>query len=128
MNNEERRNHCITIHKFSKHFKHDEKSMAKTKLPNFMEIDSVNDHRKKPMANLYKNQRIKTFDIRFKNNSKPLANTIASSLPKATSTLAFIPRQLIHKSYTKLLTQDKSMETNVLESSNMMDMMDALSQ
>lgn len=130
----ERRNHCITVHKFPKNFRYDN-------APNHMETESVEqmdvelptDETKelKPKKIwLNKNQRHKMFPIAAKTavSTNPDANRNQSNVSNpttATSPLVFIPRQ-VQKSYTKALTKNQSNEKNVLETGCMMDLADSL--
>ncbi|XP_011306913.1 zinc finger protein 511 [Fopius arisanus] len=103
-----------------------------------MEVDPPKLNSKpanKPKPSINRNQKSRTFIPGLQNSTpKPsddrnLPSTVANSqaqvaLPLAA--LSFIPRQLMHKSYSGALTKNMKMEREVLENANMMDLAEAL--
>ncbi|XP_024937445.1 uncharacterized protein LOC107264343 isoform X2 [Cephus cinctus] len=132
----ERKEHCITVHKFPKNFRYDETVHHKDKDPfkNHMEIDPPKETQqqktKKIVHNLSKNQKCKTFTAIPKSSIPDNTNTVPANKQSDTpinskSSLTFIPRQ-VQKSYSKLLTNNQNREKNVLETDNMMDLVESL--
>ncbi|KAF7992423.1 hypothetical protein HCN44_001748 [Aphidius gifuensis] len=149
LNPNQRKEHCKKIHKFPKNYRYDETSRYqkqkqskidnKKKLDNSMEIDEPkmnikNNITKETRIKLDKNQRAKTFIPKMKNTTNVsqvvddnnITNNVMIEKPIINKSLVFIPRQLTQKSYSKLLTKNKKMERNVLETDNMMELADAL--
>ncbi|XP_015114566.1 zinc finger protein 511 [Diachasma alloeum] len=106
-----------------------------------MEVDSPKKNSqspKKPKLKINKNQKCRTFIPSLQNptskssdssNQPPVAvETSKVEVKPSSAALAFIPRQLMHKSYSKVLTKNMKMEREVLESENMMDLAEALPQ
>ncbi|XP_034946708.1 zinc finger protein 511 isoform X2 [Chelonus insularis] len=139
----ERKHHCIIVHKFPKHFKYKEKSQIKsdknTKENDVSELSMEIDqpvknmqNKKKPNIKLNKNQKTRTFISNMKTTGQVAASEDKScSSPEqksiTSSALQFIPRQLTHKSYSKILTQNKIVEKRNLDSENvMMELSEAL--
>ncbi|KAL6267084.1 hypothetical protein P5V15_000163 [Pogonomyrmex californicus] len=127
----ERKDHCIKIHKFPKKYRFDDTPHhSKEEESNKMELDIVNNKKKKPTKVLLnKNQKSKMFiknttSAECKNNVN--VETVSSTIVTSTVTpLAFIPRQ-VQKSFSKILTNNQNKERNVLESETMMELVDAL--
>ncbi|KAK0083917.1 hypothetical protein PV325_007938 [Microctonus aethiopoides] len=144
MNAELRKEHCISIHKFPKHFRFDDESRQKDKeeekviSQDSMDIDQSMKKlqiSKKLKMNLNRGQKMKTFIPRMGNtndNTSIIKKSQLSEIPQSSkptsSSLVFIPRQLTHKPLSKVLTQSKSMENNskVLENDGMMQLAEAL--
>lgn len=92
-----------------------------------MEFDIVDNKRKKKKSTkvlLNKNQKSKMFtkdttSVVCKSNGS--VETISSPTVKTKTTpLQFIPRQVVQKSFSKVLTNNQNREKNVLESDTMM--------
>ncbi|EGI59722.1 PREDICTED: zinc finger protein 511 [Acromyrmex echinatior] len=128
----ERKEHCITVHKFPKKYRFDDTPYyIKEEESNKMEFDIVDNKKKKKPAKilLNKNQKSKMFtkdttSAVCKNNDS--VETISSTSVKSKITpLAFIPRQ-VQKSFSKVLTNNQNREKNVLESDTMMELANTL--
>jgi len=144
----ERKEHCITVHKFPKKYRFDDTPYySREDESNKMEFDIVDNKRKKKSTKvlLNKNQKSKMFTknttsvvcknndgvetissptVKTKNNDS--VETILSPTVKTKATpLLFIPRQ-VQKSFSKVLTNDQNREKNVLESDTMMELADTL--
>lgn len=129
-NPEERREHCIQIHKFPKKYRFDDTLHYNKAKSDKMEIDDSDKNQKTAKIILNKNQRSKMFtkattsEICVNTASvKTIASTNKSA--KVTSPLIFVPRQ-VQKSFSKTLTNNQTREKNVLESSTMMELADFL--
>ncbi|XP_058792595.1 zinc finger protein 511 [Phymastichus coffea] len=130
----ERKEHCIETHAFPKnyrfYFNHDntnEKHKKITQSDSAMEVDEKKQCDKKEQKLYFTNSKQKTFKKQKFNIN--IGSTIEE--PKIESTFKpvtmFIPRQVQQKSYAKKLTQNKGMETEVLESGSLMELTDSLS-
>lgn len=128
----ERKEHCIKVHKFPKKYRFDDTLYYnKEEESNKMELDVVDNRRKKKPAKilLNKNQKSKMFTKNTtsavcKNNDS--VETISSTTVKSKITpLVFIPRQ-VQKSFSKVLTNNQNGEKNVLGSDVIMELADTL--
>ncbi|KAI4486557.1 hypothetical protein M0804_005927 [Polistes exclamans] len=148
-NSNERREHCINVHKYPKncrfdmsYHKKEENSNNKMDVDssNKMDIDIVDEKeekekkkKKKKKILLNKNQKTKTFNktSRISNFEKPTASCAASSSSTTftdidkNASLMFVPRQ-VEKSYAKTLSKNQSKERNVLEAECMSDIAKSL--
>ncbi|KAI4494064.1 hypothetical protein M0802_009331 [Mischocyttarus mexicanus] len=141
----ERRNHCINVHKYPKncrfdmeYHKKEENSDKKINVDtnDKMDIDIIIDEKvkekKKKKILLNKNQKSKTFDksSRISNLEKPVATcTVPSSTTftdiNKNASLMFVPRQ-VDKSYAKILSKNQTKKRNVLEEECMLDIAQSL--
>ncbi|KAK0163467.1 hypothetical protein PV327_007142 [Microctonus hyperodae] len=141
INAEMRKEHCISVHKFPKHFRFEDESRQKNKEEEkIISLDSMDVDQsisklqisKKSKMNLNKAQKMKTFIPRMENTNntsiikKGHLSEIPQSSPPTSSSLVFIPRQLTHK--PKVFAQSKLMrnDSNVLENDSIMQLSEAL--
>lgn len=152
----ERRNHCITVHKFPKNFRYDceGRKFHKPESKDAMiveETECPKPRSKKTVVHLGKNQKMKMFQHNQSLCERAIQEMTTMSMedsgsPKSTETLSvnstdivpssqpvpvksaltFIPRQVSQKSYSKLLTKNKNMEQNILETETMMELAESL--
>ncbi|KAH0553992.1 zinc finger protein 511 [Cotesia glomerata] len=152
---EDRKQHCIEVHKFPKLFKFDELSQKKTvkktitHLENAMEVDDnkktiklsnnkkANDN-KGLSVDLNKNQKLRTFSSQCKSkvdeyhpiggsstSSGSSFGQLLSSTMKPVSSLMFIPRQIMHKPHPQNLRRSRTIKSDI-ENDNLMELSDAL--
>ncbi|XP_012278843.1 zinc finger protein 511 [Orussus abietinus] len=132
-----RREHGIKVHKFPKNFRYDEATYHKNhneKLDKMECEQAVKNQQtsKKHIIRLNKNS-TKTF-INNASVTMPVNRTttpqnvpLEPSTPnKISSSLVFIPRQIMQKSYSKVLTKKEDSVKNVLETETMMDLAESL--
>ncbi|XP_033188747.1 zinc finger protein 511 lethal (2) k10201 [Bombus vancouverensis nearcticus] len=130
----ERRDHCVSVHKYPKNFRFDNTPhCVRDKSKDKMDIDEPEPKRKESKSRkiqLNKNQKSKMFIATAKTTTS--TNVIicesqlnASNNNAGATSLLFVPRQ-VHKSYTKILTKNQSGEKDVLETGCMMDLANTL--
>lgn len=134
----ERREHCTIEHKFPKNFRFDDVSRRRSKerSKNDMEVDRPKEGKQgkpqKIVTNLNKNQKCKTF--RSVNPRSTLSieddrdcNSELSISKKGASSLGFVPRQVVQKSYLQLPNEEKvngkgTNRISILETESLMDL------
>ncbi|XP_011165121.1 zinc finger protein 511 [Solenopsis invicta] len=129
----ERKEHCIKVHKFPKKYRFDDTPIhySKEDESNKMDVDVVNNKKKKKPAKIFlnKNQKSRMFtkdstSAVCKNNDS--VETVSSiPIQSKNTSLVFIPRQ-VQKSFSKVLTNNQNGEKNVLESDVMMELANSL--
>ncbi|XP_015174075.1 PREDICTED: zinc finger protein 511 [Polistes dominula] len=144
-NPNERREHCINVHKYPKNCRFDMPYIKKENSNNKMDVDSTNkmdidivdekeeeEKKKKKKILLNKNQKMKTFNTncRISNFENSAATCTVSSSTTVTNidknaSLMFIPRQ-VEKSYARTLSKKQNKERNVLEAECMSDLAQSL--
>ncbi|KAL2718738.1 zinc finger protein 511 isoform X1 [Vespula squamosa] len=130
-NPNERRNHCIDIHKYPKNCRFDDTSYRKGKENNSnkMDIDIIDRKEEgKEKIRLNKNQKIRTFDktSKMSNIEKSSATCSTTSINiNENASLMFVPRQ-VDKSYATMLSRNQSRKRNVLEAECMSDIAKSL--
>lgn len=127
----ERRDHCIDVHKYPKNCRFDDTSHRKGKENdgNKMDIDIVvRKEEGKQKIRLNKNQKIKTFDKTSKmSNVEKSSATCPTTFTNINenASLMFVPRQ-VEKSYATMLSKNQSKKRNVLEAECMSDIAQSL--
>ena len=130
----ERREHARAVHSFPKNYRFDELNCAKsgkaTESQTHMDVDeSDSSASKQKLPKIYLGTaKQKTFSKKSYNIKIPDAcnnNSPSPARPMSPVTM-FIPRQVSKTSYARCLTNNKQMETNVLESKCMMELGESL--
>lgn len=129
----ERRDHCREVHAFPKNYRFDElsnikskKKVNQTEIP--METNITESNAKKGKKIYFGKNHQKAFTRETFEIKKPVVSTVDDPKPeiKMAPVTMFIPRQVQQKSFAKILTRNKKMEKNVLESESIMDLGDSL--
>lgn len=129
---DDRREHCVTVHKYPKNFRFDEVPRRKDRKDrgNEMEVDKDSGPqkiRKQCGPRLNKNQKTRTFHPvgKMSVTSSEVTSSLESPDPqRRVSSLSFVPRQVT--SYSKVLTKNKNLEKDVLNDGSLMELAESL--
>lgn len=128
----ERRDHCMSKHKYSKNFQMTENRMKSRRRdrPKKLEENSIvfyEQPQSKPQKRKNYEEDLEDFEDYKRTTSDSELDSMTSLLGESRSVLSFIPRQVALKnSYAKILTNNECPNREILENECMMDLAEAL--